>query len=377
VSACRPLVDEVSSLVEEVSAGVVVEVDAPEVSLLDVPVSSCVVVGPLHAAASNTAPGALHLTITSLAYTRSGPHWNYCGAARVPMVPAMVPEGALVLPPLPLVDECGSPARRSVARALQDGAVELPVLPRVAHDVMLAAQDPQRGSAEVARHIERDPALCATVLRSANSAIYYTGSSVDIVSARQAVARLGMVEVASLAMTAAVRAAVHDTGPNAPRLASWWRTSLATGLFAKEIARTRRQAVDSAFLCGLLRQVGVPVVLRILGRGPAPADDAEASALLDEFSIPAGLLLCDGWRLSAAVRATVAQGTDTTPAPSFGDHVRTAQLAAAFARTLDTPDAMPTAANAPQVESLNLYPEDLDRIVAVSATIARTVEAMA
>jgi HD-like signal output (HDOD) protein len=282
-----------------------------------------------------------------------------------------------VAPPLFEADETGSPARRDLARALRDGAVELPVLPKVAHEVMLAAQDPQRGSAEVARHIERDPALCATVLRSANSAIYYTGSSVDIVSARQAVARLGMVEVASLAMTAAVRAALHDTGEQAPRLVTWWRSSLATGLFAKEIARTRRQAVDSAFLCGLLRQVGVPVVLRMLGRGAAPVDDAEASTLLDEFSIPAGLLLCDGWRLSPAVRATVAQGTDFAPVAAFGDHVSTAQLAAAFARSLDVPEAVPNAANAPQVEALNLYPEDLDRIVAVSATIARTVETMA
>jgi len=276
------------------------------------------------------------------------------------------------------VDADSSPARRHLVSALRDGSVELPVLPRVAHEVMLAAQDPARGAAEVARHIERDPALCATVLRSANSAIYYTGGGgVDIMSARQAVARLGMLEVASLAMTAAVRTAVHDKEPHVPRLTAWWRSSLATGLFAKEIARTRRQAVDSAFLCGLLRQLGVPVVLRILGRGTAPADEAEASALLEEFSIPAGLLLCDGWRLSAAVRATVAAGSDAAPAPTFGDHVSTAQLAAAFAAALDAPESVATGSCAPQIESLNLYPEDLDRIVAVSATIARTVETMA
>jgi HD-like signal output (HDOD) protein len=271
-----------------------------------------------------------------------------------------------------------APAATIIARALDDGTVELPVLPKVANDVMLAAQDPLRGAADVARHIERDPALCATVLRSANSAIYYTGGGgMDIVSARQAVARLGMVEVASLAMTAAVRAAVHDNGSQAPRVAAWWRTSLATGLFAKEIARTRRNAVDSAFLCGLLRQVGVPVVLRLISRADLVVDDAEMGTLVDEFSIRAGLLLCDGWRLSPAVRATVAQGTDASTPATFGDHVSTAQLAAAFAASLDVPNTVPSAPGTPQVEALNLYPEDIERIAAASATIARTVESMA
>jgi HD-like signal output (HDOD) protein len=273
--------------------------------------------------------------------------------------------------------------RTLVARALDDGNVELPVLPKVANDVMLAAQDPLRGSADVARHIERDPALCATVLRSANSAIY--GGSVEMVSARQAVARLGMVEVASLAMTAAVRAAVTSSGLYQAHLAAWWRESLATGLFAKEIARARRCAVDSAFLCGLFRRVGVPVVLRVLERRRAD-DDAgpgadEIAALLDEFAVPAGVLLCDSWKLSAAVRASVLYGNGGSGVgdiPSaFADHVFTAALGGALARALaqGTLDGAP--APSALSEALNLYPDDLERIVATAPAIASSVENMA
>lgn len=267
-------------------------------------------------------------------------------------------------------------ARTRVATALQDGTVDLPVLPRVAQEVLSAAQDPGRGAADVARHIERDAALCATVLRAANSAIY--GGSVEIVSARQAVARLGMVEVASLAMSAAVRSAIGTQGPRQAQIRQWWRRSLATGLFAKEIARTRRHAVDSAFLCGLLGEVGVPVVLRLLEKYTASPD--EVTEIVAEFSVGAGLLLCDGWRLAAPVRATVAHGASEGVPEAFGDHVYTAQLASAFASSLvpdgDASRAVAAPGAGPQAAALNLYPEDLERIAQTGASIAQTLESV-
>lgn len=266
-----------------------------------------------------------------------------------------------------------SAARTQIAQALDDGSVDLPVLPRVAQDVLLASQDPARGSTDVARHIERDAALCATVLRAANSAIY--GSTVEIVSARQAVSRLGMVEVASLAMTAAVRSAVGTRGPFQSHIQQWWKQSLATGLFAKEIARSRRHAVDSAFLCGLLSEIGVPVVLRVLDKARQTVTDDELAALVAEFSIPAGVLLCDGWRLSAQVRATVAHGASDGVPEAFADHVYTAQLARTFASTLAATGDAPHIAG-PQVAALNLYPEDLERIASTGTSIAHAVETM-
>ncbi len=266
-------------------------------------------------------------------------------------------------------------AHALVARALADGALDLPVLPRVAHDVMLAAQDPTRGSAEVARHIERDPALSATVLRSANAAIY--GGAVEIVSARQAVARLGTVEVASLAMTAAVRASVVDDGPYRGELAQWWRASLTCGLFAKEIARARRHAVDSAFMCGLLRLLGVPVVLRVLARSSERFDPAEVATVTRALATAAGMLLCEGWNLSGAVRATVAQGASTDAPPQFAEHVFTAQLGAAMAQAQAAGDLQSAVAPSAQIVALNLYPEDLERIVATGPIIARSVESLA
>ena len=48
-----------------------------------------------------------------------------------------------------------------------------------------------------------------------------------------------------------------------PVLNQLWRHALASGAFAKEIARVRRLNVESAFLCGLLHSVGKPALLQL------------------------------------------------------------------------------------------------------------------
>ncbi|HWB75206.1 MAG TPA: HDOD domain-containing protein [Nannocystaceae bacterium] len=263
-----------------------------------------------------------------------------------------------------------------IARCLADGSVELPALPKVAHEVMLAAQDPNRGALEVARLVERDPLLCARVLRSANSVLF--GARVEIVSARQAVTRIGMNDVAALAMTAAVHGALLEGGTYGVALGGWWRTSLATALFAKEVARERRQAVDSAFLCGLLRRVGAAVVLRVLGRATAVGDiDArELDKLVGAFETEAGLLICDAWQLSAPVRAVIAYACDDGEPPEHAAQVHTVRFATELAAAVleGRPDAAEYLAALPAAMKLNLYPEDVQSLVARGGAIASAVE---
>lgn len=263
-----------------------------------------------------------------------------------------------------------------IARCLADGSVELPALPRVAHEVMLAAQDPDRGALEVARLVERDPLLCARVLRSANSALF--GARVEIVSARQAVTRIGMNDVAALAMTAAVHGALLEGGTYGVALGGWWRTSLATALFAKEIARERRQAVDSAFLCGLLRRVGAAVVLRVLGRATnvGEIDARELDKVVGAFETEAGLLICDAWQLSAPVRSVIAYACDDGEPPEHANQVHTVRLATELAAALleNRADAAERLCMLPSALALNLYPEDLQGLVARGSVIASAVE---
>jgi HD-like signal output (HDOD) protein len=267
----------------------------------------------------------------------------------------------------------GPTPQELLARCLADGTVDLPALPRIAHDVMLAAQDPERGALEVARLVERDPVLSARVLRSANSSLF--GGRVQVVSARQAVARIGMNDVAALAMTAAVQGALLEGGTFAVALGGWWRGSLSCALFAKEIARARRQAVDSAFLCGLLRRVGAAVVLRVLGRAEVHIMADELDRVVNAFETEAGLLICDAWQLSAPVRSVIAHCNDDGEPADHAVQVHTVRLATELSAALAAARADAASLyTLPSALALNLYPEDLDRLIAYGPIIATAVE---
>ncbi len=262
-----------------------------------------------------------------------------------------------------------------VSERLAARDLELPVLPKLAQEVTLAASDPLRGAADVARLVERDPALCARVLRASNSVMY--GSRVEIVSVRQAVARIGMGEVASLAMAAAVHGALVKPGPYQAALLTWWRSSLATGLFAKEIARMRRQAVDSAFLAGLLRRVGAPVVINLLtATGPIKPDLLDR--LVAAYEVEAGLLLCQAWQLSAHVHAVVTYCNSEAVPDQCADMVHTSRLAADASGSLMSSGTVDARAlhGAPAAVALNLYPDDLDRLAEFAGPIKSALEAM-
>jgi HD-like signal output (HDOD) protein len=262
----------------------------------------------------------------------------------------------------------------AVARALAEGALELPALPRVAYEVSAAARDPNRGSADIAKLLERDPMLCARVLRVANSAVF--GTQAHVVSVRQAVARVGAGEVATLAMTAAIQTALLERGPYQAVLDRWWRRAFTTALVAKEIARARKRPLDSPFLCGLLHRVGAPVVLRVLSRlsGPPLADDT-VDRVTAAFEIEAGRSLCAAWNLSAPVRATVVCSARSDEPDEFAEQIHTVRLAlelvVALAEKHET-DASALHGTASAV-ALDLYPEDLDRLGGLMPAIGNAV----
>jgi HD-like signal output (HDOD) protein len=270
----------------------------------------------------------------------------------------------------PLVEQ----PHAAIARALAEDALELPALPRVAYEVSAAARDPNRGAADVAKLLERDPMLCARVLRVANSAVF--GTQAHVASVRQAVARVGSGEVATLAMTAAIQSALLERGPYQTSLDRWWRRAFMTALVAKEIARARKRPLDSPFLCGLLHRVGAPVVLRVLTRldGPALAD-AAVDRLVAAFEIEAGRSLCVAWNLSPSVRAAVTWAARSDEPDEFAEHVHTVRLALEFVVALaEKHDTDARALHGmPSAVALDLYPEDLDRLGGLMPAIGSAV----
>ena len=117
---------------------------------------------------------------------------------------------------------------------------------------------------EITYIIEQDPSLSLRILSVANSAFYRRGK--EATSVRQAMVRLGFMEIRRLAVAAVLIDSYKDFSGSSPQL--FWGHSLAVAFATRIIAefcqtRIDPQLVESSFTIGLLHDLGV-LVLQML-----------------------------------------------------------------------------------------------------------------
>jgi HD-like signal output (HDOD) protein len=270
--------------------------------------------------------------------------------------------------------------RAAVAERLATGAFQLPLLPQVASQVITLASSPDADAARLSALIHRDPALAGHVLRIANSPAYMP--RMPIVSLQQAVARLGLTVVTEIAFAASVQSGTFRVPGYEGVLKQLWHHALASGAFAKEVARARRFNVESAFLCGLLHAVGKPALLQLcidVARSlHLSLTPAATFALLEDGHIPVGKLLAEKWELPKPVRAAIAHHADYRQAIGFEQDAMITCLADRLATDLTVADAFTaeTLRDHPVFADLNLYPDDVTALLSKKDSVARIVDAM-
>ncbi|MEW6268224.1 MAG: HDOD domain-containing protein [Thermodesulfobacteriota bacterium] len=266
-----------------------------------------------------------------------------------------------------------------VARRLRSGAVDLPLPPRVATEVLSLTRDQGADVARLVRLLHQDPALAGHVLRIANSPAYLPRT--PIVSLQQAVTRLGLRMLSEIALIASVQSGVFRVPGHEAELARIWRHAVASAAFGREIARRLRSNVESAFLCGLLHTIGKPLVLQTsvaaARDGGGRARPEHVAALVEALHVEGGLLLAAKWSLPLAVRDAIAGYAGYDTANGCGREPVITALADALAShllaaTLDAPESRTHRAWA----DLNLYPEDADALLARADEVARLVETL-
>ena len=195
------------------------------------------------------------------------------------------------------------PLEQLLIERIQKGAIELPLLPQVASRILAMVYDPNAEAAKLAALIHQDQALAAHVIRIANSPAYMTRN--PVVSLQHAVSMLGMNLMSELAFSASIKGSAFKVPGWDDEVKRLWQYSLASGAYAKEIARTRRFNVESAYLCGLLHGIGKPVVLQTL---VALAKEQNCTLtkewlhqLLEGYYIQVGLLVAEDWGLPPPV----------------------------------------------------------------------------
>ena len=267
--------------------------------------------------------------------------------------------------------------RRTIERRLAAGRLRLPPFPAVAHEVLRTAADPMAGAQDLARLIHRDPGLAAETLRVANSAAYV--GRVPSVSLQQAIARLGSRQVVEIAVTASVRDGIfHSRGFEEEQLCLW-HDSLATSLYAKEVARLLREDVEAAFLGGLLRRVGTALLFHALTELRSPHDPRlqreEILALDAELRVGLGSAAVEAWKLPDHV-ARVIRAEEESKLEEVGVGPLVVLLASRLATLIgeSDPDKAEALRDDVLLDELGIYPDDLERLLAFRDEVREAVE---
>lgn len=271
-----------------------------------------------------------------------------------------------------------SPARlRAMLRRTVSKEFEVPPLPAVAQRVLGSAGDDSVSAAELARLVHSDAGLASALLRAANSAAL--ASATPTVSVQQAISRLGMRRVREIALAASLREGLYAVVQYPDIALGIWRRSLATALCAREVARALRRSVEVAFLCGLLRRIGGPLVLRTLVECKTlrPPDPALAEELVQEFDRVFTARAATRWKLPPAIL----EGLIDDPARDRDDGAAITSLAERLAERVIDPrseTALPDwqEDSEGEAQQLNLYPETLMELLSGADAIRAEIEGM-
>lgn len=193
-----------------------------------------------------------------------------------------------------------------IERRIKEGALKLPVLPRAIQKVLAMQNDPEYDLAELSDLIHQDQTLAGHVLKVSNSSIY--AGNYKTSSLTQAISRLGAKVMVKIAVSITMQGDVFRVDEYREEIKQIWSHSLATAVYAQHIAEIGGTPDSGMYMCGLVHQVGKPVLLqtlveisRLLDRRPAAED---VKHILHRYHPTVGAALGKNWKLPPAVLAS-------------------------------------------------------------------------
>lgn len=238
------------------------EADVPEASRPEAAFAA----GDIEAAREALRPRFAHVdptfppmaTLIDLAVGRAVPLLTRRGPAALAL-PGPIPEPAL--PPVPDTPPPGP-------MALIESDPKLTSLPDVFVRINEVLNDAHSTAKEAAEAIGKDTSLSTKLLKLVNSAFYGFPVKVDTLS--RAVTIVGSRQLTTLALGISVIALFKDLPGGLVDMRSFWKHSIACGVFASTLADPQAGGeVERLFVAGLLHDVGRLVLYRNLPRHAA------------------------------------------------------------------------------------------------------------
>ncbi len=133
---------------------------------------------------------------------------------------------------------------------------KLPVMPEVAQALIRTLNDENADITTVRDVIAKDPALTATLLRMANSAVF--GLSRTVTTLENAVSVVGMSQIRARALSVCM-ANVFSLPPEMNRM-HFWQQSMKCAGYARWLAMAKGLDENQAWLTGIMLRLGETVV---------------------------------------------------------------------------------------------------------------------
>ena len=217
-----------------------------------------------------------------------------------------------------------------LTKALDEPNIELPQLPDVAQRVLRLLEKQDVNFAEAARVAERDPVLTAEILRVVNSASFRAIRQVQRLN--QAFPRLGVRRLRAILVSATMKSIMIAPGGGSKTVGTQlWRGASAAAVVAAETAPRVGIPEDEAYLSGLLHDIGMMVLLRVLHDYQTKTGKKITrpiyAALAERWHEHLGLRLADSWHLPDPLPELIANHHKI---PAEGDPLAKPRLLLAF-----------------------------------------------
>jgi HD-like signal output (HDOD) protein len=204
-----------------------------------------------------------------------------------------------------------------VVRGLLEGSLArnelaIPSLPEVAVRVVGSGTKNSGNAHLLADIIQSDAALTEYVLRIASSAA--KRPALPITSLQHAIAWLGLDDVANIAFTLALQVRMLHVEGQHRKARRLWRHSLASALWARQLAHLLVRETGLCYLCGLLHNIGRAVTLGavhdVAQRAGLELAGNDFDGLIEIFSREVGERVVSAWALPPPVLSVVSRWDD-------------------------------------------------------------------
>lgn len=137
----------------------------------------------------------------------------------------------------------------------------LPVLPYIAHDILVSTSSNDIDVSEVANSLAREPGLAARIIAVANYAFFSRRET--IYSLESAIMRIGMNRIRVLATSLLLNEVFDTSSCPAFHLEKYWYDSIATAFASARLAphTAPQYSPDAAYLGGVLHSIGLALLV--------------------------------------------------------------------------------------------------------------------